>query len=104
MCARTLHGMVTGRATGLLVLATILAGCGSHTKELNTHAVEVSITQGVVRSYGGTPIRVTCPTHVPIHAGNSFLCAIGGMGTVKQITVRIKNSAGHVTWGLPPHA
>jgi ABC-type uncharacterized transport system auxiliary subunit len=104
MRARTLHGMAARRVTALLVLATILAGCGSHTKELDTHAVEVSVTQGVARAYGGTPIRVTCPTHVPIHVGNSFVCAIGGMGTVKQITVQIKDSAGHVMWGLPPHA
>ena len=102
MTAHRLHGATPRLLVALVLPATLLTGCASNTKELDTHAIETQIIQGVATAYSVT-IQVTCPTHVPIHPGDTFACTVHGMGTVREIDVRIKDSAGHVQWALPGH-
>ena len=62
------------------------------------------MTQRAAEQYGAT-VRVTCPSEVPIHAGDTFVCAAAIRGTkvVWKINVRVLDSAGHVQWALPTH-
>lgn len=104
MRTRTLGGVTPGLLAALVLPAMLVTGCGSHSRELDTHAIEVSMTQQAAKQYAAM-VRVTCPSEVPIHAGDTFVCAAAIRDTevVWTINVRVLDSAGHVQWALPAH-
>lgn len=91
------------RAAAVLV-AGILAGCGSAaTKTVDPASVESAIRDDVVRQ-GGALKAITCPTDVKAKSGVTFDCAIAlddGSKAVAHVTMTSADRFNFTTAKLP---
>jgi hypothetical protein len=81
----------------VLVLASILAGCGSSATSLQTSTIEAAITKSILVQHGAHT-TVTCPASVPKRIGEAFTCNAVLEAGDYPVAVTETDAAGHVKW------
>lgn len=86
-------------STGALLVA--LTGCGLHSQPKPATIDHAWVERGIARSIlnqASIVAHVSCPTDIPIVAGNTFHCVAKGDGQTALYTVTIENKEGAITW------